>query len=385
MNQNFSANQLIRFCNKNELDTLGLNKEAFSKRLETLSDTINNDTLEFKIRKKGTNFVIEDLEQLVLLRKLNDNIKRIYKVEQSNRRLIINQVITLLEENCPIYILKTDVQKFYESIDRDRIIEKLKNDALLSYDSTKLISKLFTTVELKDESGLPRGINISSTLSEIYLRKFDKWVKRYPGVYYYARFVDDIIIFANSKSTVETLQANINIELAALKLEINSKKTRSYDGNRLTEKNALEYLGYKFVTKIRKKNQKQLLISIADNKIKKIKTRLVLSFIAFNRDRNFRLLTSRIKFLTGNYSIRNQRKEHSLKAGIYYNYSQINDYTILDSMNLFYRKLVRSRMNVSLIENQKIQLVRYSFKHGFKQKVYHPISFTQMKTIKSCW
>lgn len=48
---------------------------------------------------------------------------------------------------------------------------------------------------LSFENGLPRGLSISSVMSELYMKYFDLRIRRLEGVYYYARFVDDIVVF----------------------------------------------------------------------------------------------------------------------------------------------------------------------------------------------
>ena len=62
---------------------------------------------------------------------------------------------------------------------------------------------------------------------------------------------------------------------------------------------------------------------IADKKIKKIKNRIIRSLTQFVKTGDFALLENRLKFLTGNYSIKKREKTNDLKAGIYYNYSLI--------------------------------------------------------------
>lgn len=213
MNQNYSSQQLIRLCKQDEWDDYNLTKEELLTLLENNFEKIISGTFDFEINQVGDYYLTETLPQKLILRKLNDNLKRLYKDEQANRRIIIKQVKTLLEENGPIWILKTDIERFYESINRELIISKLKNDSMLSFHSLYLIDKLFSNHEIITTTGLPRGLNISSTLSEIYMRKFDRWIQRSIGIYYYARFVDDIIIFSNEKSVIQDINKNINSNL----------------------------------------------------------------------------------------------------------------------------------------------------------------------------
>lgn len=389
MNQSFSPQQLFKFCKRNELNDSGLTKDALLAQLETTFNSISDGTFEFTFQSVGDYCLTNLLAEKLILRKLNDNLKRLYKDEQSNRRIIISQIKTLLEETCPMYILKTDVESFYESIDRNRLVEKLKDDSMLSFHSLKILNKVFSNPLVIGNQGLPRGLNISSTLSEIYLRKFDKWIRRYNGVYFYARYVDDIIIFANQYETAEKIKEQIN---GNLEVGLNKKesKTEIFSIQRTTSK-PIEYLGYKFTTRQVKKN-KIVSISIADKKVKKIKTRIVKSFLDNVKHTNFPLLESRVKFLTGNFSIKTNPEGNELKAGIYYNYLFLNDLKVLNDLNVFYHKIIRSqansfgsKINASLTPANKDALSKYSFIHGHSNKVYYDFTPELINQIKSCW
>lgn len=392
MNQNFSSKELLRFLRLSDLKEHKITKGDLEINLEVASQAINEGKFVFNIHKTGLIFYTGSLVDILILRKLNDNIKRIYKDEQSNRRVIVNQVTTLLPDACPFWILRTDISKFYESIDRERIFAKLQNDARLSYFSLWLIKKVFTHALIQTHNGLPRGIGISATLSEIYMRKFDRYIRGCTGVYYYSRFVDDILIFSNREESLKEIRENMNDHLE-IGLSQNKMKTMIYNGNHILEKKPLEYLGYKFLIQKLKGDTKKVTISIAEKKIKKIKTRLVLSFVTFIKDSDMSMLEKRVKFLTGNFSIKSSFESgQDLKAGIYYNYLYINDMSPLRELNDFYHKLLNSKnasfgkkLATKLTVADKERLKKYSFKHGFEQKVYHKFKFSDLKQIKDCW
>ncbi|TCC91919.1 RNA-directed DNA polymerase [Pedobacter frigiditerrae] len=392
MNQNFSAKELLRYLRLADLKEHKITKEDLVAKLEIASKAITEGNFDFSIHKNGLIFYTGNLVDILILRKLNDNIKRIYKDEQSNRRVIINQVTTLLPDGCPFWILRTDISKFYESVDRDRIYSKLHNDARLSYFSLWAIKRIFTNSVIAAYNGLPRGIGISATLSEIYMRKFDRYIRGCRGVYYYSRFVDDILIFSNSEDSLKEIRDHMDKNLET-GLTQNISKTQIYNGSSITEKNPLEYLGYKFLIQRLKGDTKSVNISIAETKVKKIKTRLVLSFVTFLNDSDIAMLEKRLRFLTGNYSIKSSSESgHDLKAGIYYNYLHINDLSPLKELNGFYHQLLNSKagsfgtkLTAKLPVADKIRLMKYSFKQGFKQKIYHRFTFADMKKIKECW
>jgi hypothetical protein len=396
MNQSFSSQQLIKLCNETEKDLYV--KAALMSELDSHFKNIIEGKSEFEISKAYDFYLTINLCDTLIIRKLNDNIKRIYKDEQANRRVIIDQVKTLLEETCPFWILKTDIKSFYESIDRDRLINKLKNDSILSFHSLQVLNKIFLNPILAESTGLPRGMSISSTLSEIYMRKFDNWIKTSEGVFYYARFVDDIIIFSYSKEKLESLRNNLNCQLKVLdlNLEINEKKTPPiYDGCCITSTMPLEYLGYSFTKEIKKKKNElvsELVISIAKKKVNKIKTRIIKALCDYTKTKDFVLLENRIKFLTGNYCIKKGIEGKELRAGIHYNYFQINHLIVLRELNIFLYKSINCRkgslgvrLSKILSKSQRMKLTGYSFNHGFSNKVHHSFTFDEMKQIICCW
>jgi hypothetical protein len=398
MNQSFDIKELKKLCKQNEHIDSSLQIE-----LETACQNISNETFDFDLKQVGNYYLANDLPNKLILRKLNDNIKRIYKDEQANRKTIVSQIKTLMEETCPSWIIKTDIKSFYESIDRERLLAKFKDDSILSYYSLLSLDKLFSNNTLQNSTGVPRGMNISATLSEIYMRKFDKWVRNYPSVFYYARFVDDIIIFTYTKQGALSLLKSINEKLKELAegLVINDRKTQLFDGlaleslnitdgTKIKKDNFLEYLGYKFAKKNNKKNV-LLEISIAEKKIKKIKSRITWSFADYTKNCNFELLENRIKFLTGNYSIKKNAEGNDLRAGIFFNYSQLNNFDVLNELNTYYKKILFSKKgNLGtqidcLSMTQKNTLKKYCFVTGFKNKIYNSFDSTQMSEIVSCW
>jgi hypothetical protein len=390
MNQNFSSQQLIKLCKQYEWEDFELTKDNLEKQINDNFERILNGSFTFNLKQIGDYFLVEDLPQKLILRKLNDNLERLYKDEQANRRIIIKQVKALLEENGPMWILKTDIEKFYDSIDRDRLISKFHNDSLVSFHSLQLLSKLFDDNKLALQKGVPRGLNISATLSEIYMRKFDRWVRTTTGIYYYARFVDDIIIFSNNEEVVNNIRQNINsrLEKGLRKKEV---KTDTYKGENIRKSKPLEYLGYKFTTETVNK-KKKLSISIAEKKVKKIKSRITYAFLDFNKSKDFDLLEQRIKFLTGNFSVKRNKEGNDLKAGIYYNYPLLTDYSVLNKLNLYYRKALYSKngsfgykLSSNLSSTQKNKLSKYSFKYGYLNKVYNSFTPDEMDKIKGCW
>jgi hypothetical protein len=134
-----------------------------------------------------------------------------------------------------------------------------------------------------------------------------------------------------------------------------------------------------------------LRISIADKKVKKIKTRITLSFMDYSKNFNFNLLNNRIRFLTSNYGIKKTSKGNTLKSGIYFNYPHLTDTTQLMELTEYYRKILYCKKGklgtaltfLSLIQRNKLK--KYCFVAGFHNKIYKSFTYSQMAEIVRCW
>ena len=152
-------------------------------------------------------------------------------------------------------------------------------------------------------------------------------------------------------------------------------------------------MGYKFhLSDSENKRENKLKISIADKKTKKIKSRIVKSYVDFLRTNDFELLKKRVRFLTGNYGISKSNDGSVLKAGIYYNYPHINDLEILKELNQFHKKIVYSRngnlgvkLNAILTSNQRDILKKHCFVAGFRNKTYNSFTYVEMSKIIQSW
>lgn len=423
LDQSFSLKSFRQLLSIRDFGKYEMGKEE-SEIIATLNEVVE------KINKTDYNFTtltqIEDdgnviytptnIEDEFALRKLNDNLKRLYKFKQANRFLIIEQIKSLLLEEVPMSIVKLDIKKFYESINKEKIYKKLIDDPLLSFQSKQILKKFFSLPETSANKGLPRGINISASLSEILMRDFDKKIAQQSGVYFYARYVDDIIIFTFqnpkeiAKKASDILAFETGLVLNKLKTKIIQRQCRcipvctcvgvckcssnckcTYD---VTKIKFFEYLGYRFSFSDIVKYSNKLVITISKNKIKKIKTRIVLSFIDFIKTKDIDMLERRIAFLTSNFIVKRNKKYETLNAGIFYNYPHINEPGLieLDNLTSFLRKTINSKnhsfgnkLNAKITPANRLLLSKYSFKAGFINRRLKYFTPLEINAIKKCW
>lgn len=179
----------IKECRENQII---LELEKVSSEALANDFTIGIKEVDIGTGKKA--FVHEDkASAFFAMKQIQFNIRRLYKVKQANRHDIICQLREVLADKFPKTIIRTDVKSFYESIPRKKLLDKLSRDTLLSVSTKKIIRKILYEYGkvTGEKKGLPRGLGISAYLSELYMRDFDKTVKSFPDVIYYARYVDD--------------------------------------------------------------------------------------------------------------------------------------------------------------------------------------------------
>jgi hypothetical protein len=356
-------------------------------------------------------YVFTNLYSELVSRLVAKNIKANYKIKQADRQTVIGNAVSLLKEGGAYDVYRFDIKSFYENIDRKLILNKLMNDAKCSWQTLGLIFELFNYLDILDVKGVPRGLGISSALSELALSEFDARVRHMPEIFYYGRFVDDILIITSAHISRAEFESEI-VECLFDGLEFHDGSKRSYlpiprsrDDTDLDTSKSFEFLGYEFKvfncnetsTKCKYK-RRRVLIDLSSSKIEKIKTRLINSFCSYmassKSQGDYRLLKSRIRALTGNYYITDPISGVNIKTGIYYNYIHKNQTNkcALKNLDGFLHGLIFSkshplshRIIQSLTIFQRRQLVGYSFVSGFKDARFHSFTYQMLKTIKECW
>jgi hypothetical protein len=387
--------------------------------LSNLEQTIADNTFKFdKLRTLRVGsfsaFQPTRLGDTLVMRRINKIVRNIYSTKQSDRNAIVHQAQILLEESCPKHIYKLDISKFYESIDRDFLLEKLRSDSLLSSTTLNLISMLFEHFSKYMRHGLPRGLSISSTLSELYLKNLDQSITAMDSVYYYGRYVDDILIFA-SKEKPEIFPSVQ--ELLPGKMRLNLEKCFPYYIGCLcapkcscatnpcncavkckcpaAPEHEINYLGYKLITsRIPKKDKHKtiVVVEMADSKIRRLKSRMVKAFLDHRKRPDFELLKSRIKFLTENHRIKTPGRRGKLMSGIHFNYPLISNPESFKSIDEFLKSQLYASngaygmQQTQLINLQeKSEIAKLSFVSGFAHRRSKSISAPTLKKIRRCW
>jgi hypothetical protein len=398
LDQNFTGKSLLRLTSINDVIRfkLGRKRSEYLEILELVAKKIVDEGCDFSAlsfyEKKGKKiFKPSSLESVYSLRRVNKILGRIYKVKQADRDTITKQISSLVSDTSRYTIIKGDIKGFYESIPREAVIAKVESNRILSYQNRRIVRQVFSCASVSAVPGLPRGISISSSLSELYIREFDRYIRALEGVYYYARYVDDFIIFCHAKSG--DILEKIEKKLKQLELSLNYKKIKEIDSEMLSDNTEhLSFLGYEHFLD----SDSSVKIRISRNRIRKIKTRIVLSFLDYAKNQDIPLLCLRLKFITGNYLIREPSRPNEnsqgLMAGFYYNNKTLSDLQQIKELDTFLMKLCRSKRGsiyrtIGATEMRAICIATQgiSFDKGFNQRKVYTIAKTEFSRIKNCW
>jgi retron-type reverse transcriptase len=153
------------------------------------------------------------------------------------------------------YVLKCDIKKYFPSIDQDILLQIIRRKIKCA-DTLWLIEQI---IRSRNDSGAiqyfpeddlftpfqrVRGLAIGNLTSQffanVYLDGFDHFVKETLRCRYYIRYVDDFVLFNDSKSRLNELKAQMIGYLNTLRLRLHPRKCRVY---RVDE--GVSFLGYR--------------------------------------------------------------------------------------------------------------------------------------------
>ncbi|CAM3275711.1 Reverse transcriptase (RNA-dependent DNA polymerase) [Pseudomonas gessardii] len=403
LNQHFSSKNFMRLLTRQDIFRydMGTGTDDYRAKLTTVEETIGKDSYAFSSfkRKKMTHGEVISPACIVddfALRKLNDNIKRVFSIKTTDRNSILPQIKVLLNEGGEFWLRKYDIAKFFESIPVGKVLDLVRNDYRLSYESKKILNNLFCNPTITKSAGLPRGISLSSTLSELYMREFDAFCRKLPNCYFYTRYVDDIFMLFHEDPGDITPKLILPDGLffqpiKTLELHHQHKgPVKTSDGG-----SSVTYLGYEFDFKSNSKDKAtKLQVGIASKKIKKIKTRIMLALFDYCQTKNYLLLKSRLTFLASNYNIGKDSARGKLYAGVHFNHLLVDKerYGDLTDIDSFLRKAICSakgslgrKLSPLLSAPERRELMKISLMQGFQKQIVRAFAPDHLLEIKRIW
>lgn len=345
-------------------------------------------------------YAVADMPSMLISKFVALELRNQYQLKPANRDEVVEELRVLLDNAMPKLLFRADIHHFYESILQQELLDRIESDDYLTSTSVRYLRKFFfeynKLTNNQEHRGIPRGLSFSPALAEIYLREFDRKVKSISGVYFYKRYVDDIVLLANPNKikvdecwdAIQEIAEGLSLTLhddddkiVKAQLPTNGKDTLSFN-----------YLGYQF-----KYDNGHTSLLLTEDKVKRYCKTIDCVLHAYAKVANHRTMGEngkkqtdgliqfihRIDALTGNGNLDSRR--NFVKTGLFYSNRLLTDLSQLDILdhylagalndserfappqNLFnYGEGNGYKENVERIKN-KI-LTNYSFKSGFRER-----------------
>lgn len=324
----------------------------------------------------------KNLEELLAVRFIQKTLKKIYHIRMPAREILVSQVRTLALDNVPKYIIRADVESFYESVQHKELLERIHQSSELSVTAKGILTRLLQDYRVLTgvSKGVPRGIGISAYLSEIYLLSVDAEIKCQDDLFYYARYVDDMVLmYAPSREdAVDSYLPNLKEIFEKKSLRLNHK-TKPIDLLRAS-KGKFEYLGYEFDL-----SDSTPGVRLSQRKLQKYRDRIDKAILDYDSKCKFipkkaaEELFMRCLFLTGNARLFNMKSNAFI--GVYYSNRFITDTAQLNGLDNYYQNKLMHIKSASL----KRKLSKLSFERGFKEKLFRSFTFKQLSVLSRGW
>lgn len=153
------------------------------------------------------------------------------------------------------YVLKCDIQKYFQSIDHEILIDLLSRKIKCSK-TLWLIREIVSTRRDHTQNnffpgddlftpyyrnkGIPIGNLTSQFFANVYLNGFDHFIKQELKCRHYIRYVDDFVVFDNDKQRLHEVKKKMVEYLTGLRLKLHQKKCRIYQVDE-----GVDFLGFR--------------------------------------------------------------------------------------------------------------------------------------------
>ena len=177
-----------------------------------------------------------DEKESIILKFITHHLSR-YDYKMANncysfRRVLgVKKAISTITKNPNIdnmYAYKVDIKNYFNSIDVDKLLIML-NEVIDDKETYNFISKLLTFDKsiidgqlVEEKRGAMAGVSFAPFLANVYLMDLDKYFE--DNNILYARYSDDIIVFASSLEELNTYKKYINDVIFDKGLTINKDK-----------------------------------------------------------------------------------------------------------------------------------------------------------------
>ncbi len=313
--------------------TLAADSEAISIEFHSTNSAVKD--IQQRVAGPKPVFTACSLYDVLCLRHTDRILRSALLTPIAYRADEIRQLVASIRGETNASIYRTDIQSFFETINFHALISSLESRKNLPNRTILHLKSLSEILRTKwNFFGLPRGINISSTLAQYALRHLDLFLLRAEGICFYSRYVDDIcIIHEHDHASIEKLI----IDNLPKPLTLNTTKTQHISP---PSTQPLNYLGYCITT------SPTLSVGISPRKIAKYKLRITLSLKNYLKTSDFALLLRRLEFLSGRTRMTVRGRRTDIYVGLRDTYPECSSDRIdqeIRSLDSFYHGILRSK------------------------------------------
>jgi len=336
------------------------------------------------------------LDDALFLRHVDLSLRHHGTIRTQDRHSITKQLRTVLSTDHECTVLRMDIHRCFKSISPQLAMDHVVRLPALTVRELNLFEEYLTRAGRKRPDGIPWGISPSCTVADLVLSTFDRRCRALPGVLYYARFVDDIVLVSASTEPAPILQAICECLPPGLRLHKNKRQEIRWlerkHGHLVASATPVEFLGYSLthtpVSKINSDHPTVVRTSLSHKKELRLKYRIDRAIAAFMANKQLYTLRDRIRLLTGNLSLDPLLKQPKYRSGIYFNYRLITDPNAFRSLDIYLRQALSAiRPYVKTTSDTMLfkQMCRCSFWAGHKHRITHRWSHQQLNRLQKAW
>ncbi|MBD5260595.1 MAG: RNA-directed DNA polymerase [Bacteroides sp.] len=394
-----------------------IKENRLEELLRNIEKQLNNNSFRYEITrderyyektgKESFHTKGEYLKSMIMSKLLCIDLTSAFKVKTSDRHYIMSCIKSLLVAEKNFFIIRTDIQNFFESIPHNLVLNQLQDNPLISGKTIGCIRSVLVQYDKIKSGGangigIPRGIAISSYLSEIIMRDFDMNIQKMPNVLFYARYVDDIFILLsniNPRESLDDFFSSISTDISKKGLKLHpAASTKSvfinYNPN-IASSQSIEYLGYKIQF-----CQKNITFHLSDKRYKRIRQRIDNAFNHFefiykSNPRKARIdLIDSLNMLSGNTSL--HKSKNGVRTGLYFSndllsdknkqLSLIQDYYInvkVNNLVLDEKSFGTIELKDAYLNRLKKKLLLINFPERWKERKMYSFSIKRLKELST--
>lgn len=273
----------------------------------------------------------------ILCQYLKRQIDKTFKIRYASRSRIINllfNILPIIKDMNDFVIIRADFKSFFDSVLTKHVYKKYIRESLMGRADKEILEQY-----LKQFQYCYAGLCLSNGMAEIICRDFDKRIKarlNQYGVFFYERYVDDILIIINRYISrdifIALVDSTINEVFGECPVELNTAPGKfSFITRRSLKKTQnFNFLGYEYEINLDAKDNIQFKYGITEKKRKKYSGIIERAIIQYKKDGNLELLRQRIKIFSSRIVIAKTIGSSTfdwLTKGVVANYNELRFHT----------------------------------------------------------